>query len=773
MNTKRIGWVSAGIAVFAVTSAALAIPMLAPTDPVNLSNGSDDHTNDEDYASKPKLQRLGNGMLVSVFGDAAGDLVYDTKKDGERPARDLFVRTCQSNADDCSVETSWSDALNISNTAGLSSIDSQWRGEGVDALPYAGDSEKPNIFKVGNTVAVSWVDHYCPGGEQSTVTYVERDGREVPYACTYIATSTNGGVTWGAPHQLSNGERDAKQDVNRGTDAGWVVTWQEDPAGLQLGSADGPGDGASGANTSAGTDIWYSYISGADLLAGGDFSEAVRLTNNFSKMDNRQNTTELIESGIEGAARANLAMIGSNVQVAYEETKGSQGLLSGKVIRYHLFPYNQPPTSCEPDDAELDGCARGTNGNVMPALEDPVRMGCILSDPGENARRVRFFSQGTAGPNSSSKMLIFWKQGEYDAGGPSDIIARRGFVTEGETGGTVGLRIQDMEPAINVPTAAVMGDTPDGCYIMGDEDVETGAYANTLGMNLSANTELGGDLDLWTGDNPYEDARAHRGFIKGDFMVLGYSYTPDWAVARYTDQENYAFWVRTSTDGGQNWTDPVDVSSEALDEMAADLGLAPEGINIKEPRVIKTPGHGPGCPSGDAGADDTTRPTDCSKAATFVVAFGSETNVYEMLGGNEDQELFVFRSTDRGLTYEPAAVLAGPAGSQNGESQLQMVPNGDVVYGTWFSVTDGHTDALFAEMTTIDVEPDTDIDTDSDSEVDTDIDTTVDPDTEPDTDLDTEDDGGCSGCSAVSPTAPVGLMFGFGVLAMGFMRRRK
>ena len=57
------------------------------------------------------------------------------------------------------------------------------------------------------------------------------------------------------------------QDVNKGlsimeNDAPmgkWIITWQEDPHGLQIGGADGPGDGASGANVTHGTDIWYTF----------------------------------------------------------------------------------------------------------------------------------------------------------------------------------------------------------------------------------------------------------------------------------------------------------------------------------------------------------------------------------------------------------------------------------------------------------------------------------------------------------------------------------
>ena len=51
----------------------------------------------EGAAFKTKLVRMGNGMLVSVFGDSiAGspDVVYDLKADDVHKVRDIFARTC-------------------------------------------------------------------------------------------------------------------------------------------------------------------------------------------------------------------------------------------------------------------------------------------------------------------------------------------------------------------------------------------------------------------------------------------------------------------------------------------------------------------------------------------------------------------------------------------------------------------------------------------------------------------------------------------------------
>ena len=81
--------------------------------------------NSGDAAFKTKLVRMSNGLLVSAFGDSvdgAGE-VYGLKADALHPVRDVFVRTCMPSDTNghCDNASDWSEAVNISNTALLSS----------------------------------------------------------------------------------------------------------------------------------------------------------------------------------------------------------------------------------------------------------------------------------------------------------------------------------------------------------------------------------------------------------------------------------------------------------------------------------------------------------------------------------------------------------------------------------------------------------------------------------------------------------------------------
>lgn len=554
--------------------------------------------------------------LVAVYGDAAGPDVW--KYDGStRKARDLFVTR---STDDGAT---WSQPVNISNLAGLTSIAADHDGDPTTAeLPFFGDCGKPNVFNSGKTIIVNWISNYSGTAGQGTVALAEFGLVEIPYAAVYSSRSTNGGVTWSRPQQVTDATRDAKQITSRGNDKGFMVIWQEDPQGLQPGQAEGPGEGGSGAKVSKGTDAWKTQLALEAFKTGVPFPAPQRITDNFLNIDK-----DGYETGKEGASRPQLALVGGTAIVAYEETKGSEGIDFGKFIRYHVFSAFSPS-----------------------APDATAGVGYIISNPAENARRVRMLVQGTAGPVSGIRLSFIWKEGAYDQGGPSDIMVRSGYQDANDPSST-GFRTDDLIPAVD-PLCT--------------DPVQ--AANNDLAINLSSNK---GPLAS-TEENPFEDARAHRGVLQGDNLLLGYSRTDDWAVARYTDLENYDFFIRRSTDGGKTFEPAKNLSR--LDDKS---------LNVKEPRIVK-PMKSPD-------------PADLRNPDVIFVAWGTEVNYYEHRAPSlPDLDIFITRTTNFGVNYETVQPLADGPSSQ-AESQLRVAPDGRTVWATWmdFAPDGSKGDVLF------------------------------------------------------------------------------
>ena len=278
------------------------------------------------------------------------------------------------------------------------------------------DNNKPNIFAPPTTsgpkVVVSWTSAYCPqdptaantGPYTSSVQgQSDLDGDGIidhPFYCTWTATTTDPALQTWTTTQLTNGARDAIGDVASGNATGTAFTlaWQEDPAGLQPGEAEGPGDGSSGATVSSGTNIWYTYSPANPV--GATFR-----TNITQVSDNNVTGTP----GLPGASRPNLAMSGNTAVLVYEETACTGGSI-GKCIVYHSFPYNTP---------------------------DRNSAGTIVSDVTQNARRVRVVLQGAAAaPSSGLRTFLLWRESAPSAvsGAPADIVIRRGFAGASASG---------------------------------------------------------------------------------------------------------------------------------------------------------------------------------------------------------------------------------------------------------------------------------------------------------------------------------------------------
>lgn len=565
---------------------------------------------------KARIERLDDGTLVAVFTDGNGPKEGAWTPGGVFfPPADVFVSWSLDEG------ASWSPPLNISNSANLTDSATTYDPDGAGPLsprPFYGNVGKPTMFRSGDQqLVVTWSSNWCGTGPQGRAQYAEFGGVQVPYACVYAArlTSTGAGLGLIGVDRLTDGSRDALDPVIRATGAGWGLVWQEDPQGLQLGEGDGPGEGDSGAKVSVGTDIWYSYLRAAQFPSTSNpWSTPVAITHNFD-----------YEAGTAiagGASRPNLALVGGLAVVGYEQGK-SKGHV-GKYVAYQSFPFNAP---------------------VIGAS------GTIVSDPAENARRVRFLTQTSPGA-SGLRFFIFWRQGFLGQGGPADVIGRLGRVPVGVSTGTTpsaGFRPQDLFPAVDPTTPA----------------------NNQPALNLTA-----ANLADSTDADAEEDARAHRALMRGDLLLFGYTQTANQGLARVA-AANYNFYVRRSTDGGTTWSEPLNLSQLPVSET------------VIEPRLVGTP------PTIAGSSDpDNIRNPDRIMAAWTVAA-----NQDSSLGlPTISRDLVATRSSDQGATFEVPTILAPGSedGSvQNAEIQLRANPAGSRLDMLWIHSNAGESFAWY------------------------------------------------------------------------------
>ena len=162
-----------------------------PEGPMRVSDGA--------ATNKVKIMRTPDGTLFAVYGEAQdvgqdyNAQVWDAKGSHTRKPFDIVIKYSLDNGE------TWSEKLNIDNTAALTSSRGILVQEGPPmldpvtgapnlaldpkAVNYHGDSDKPNVFNVGNNIVVTFNSKFCPGGEQRFVVYPELFGVTVPYSC--------------------------------------------------------------------------------------------------------------------------------------------------------------------------------------------------------------------------------------------------------------------------------------------------------------------------------------------------------------------------------------------------------------------------------------------------------------------------------------------------------------------------------------------------------------------------------------------------------------
>ena len=154
----------------------------------------------------------------------------------------------------------------------------------------------------------------------------------------------------------------------------------------------------------------------------------------------------------------------------------------------------------------------------------------------ENARRIRFVTQPKSKAGASGTVLVaLYRQGEEGSGKPADIFMRR-------------------ERRLRRGNPYAFGNFVPGAQNLSSVE-PTGMWQDPFDPEKPVKMLRWGwshaNLADSSAKNPYTDARAHRGALNGDDLLIGYSWTPNWG-RRANDK--YDFYVRRSFNGGQSWT---------------------------------------------------------------------------------------------------------------------------------------------------------------------------------------------------------------------------
>jgi hypothetical protein len=599
LKRKHVGALTA----VAIATAAVAGTLIQLTTPVTVST-----TATANNAFKAKMG------WISYMNGSAGQTAYDVKAqvlvyaDGPAGAQDIFVARSTDNG------ATWIEQ-NLTNNGG-SPLE--------NSLPFNITNNKPNIYVapvgvlnagVGANALITFTSSDCDTSAAQQVNNNLLTGAQ-PFMCLWAARSTDGGQNW-TLQRLTDGSMDADEDVPAGyitanqANGGFAISFQADPAGLQQGDAEGPGDGASGAKVSAGTNIWYTFLSKAAFQTGTAFPTPVQVSDNDSTVD-----------GAPGASRANLAISGGTAVLAYEETKGDG--TSGKRIVYHSFGYGTP--------------------SILSA-------GTPVSDPTKNARRVRFMLQGNEaldttgdkdgdaadGDTKGVHVALLWREtASLEPAAPSDIMLRRGIKNTALRPGSTGFLADDVlaDTAVNL--------------------TDTGAADNAL---------------------------AHRGTLRGDFVSIAYDHTPD-AVAANPEKTNpptgtYNLFIKRSTDGGETWSAARNMSN-----------VTDPAVRVVEPRQVGTPGT-IRLPDGVTATSD---PSDVQNRNVIYVGWGTETNEID----SKPLDIYLTRTTDLGVNYERVQLLADGLTEQS-ETQLRTQPDGKTLGALWMQrdATAGTVDVVY------------------------------------------------------------------------------
>ena len=469
--------------------------------------------------------------------------------------------------------------------------------------------------------------------------------------------------------------------------------------------------------------------------------------------------------------------------MAYEETKGvgvgPDGSLDvtvddpeelGKDVFYHSFDFSKAPQVVAGDLLNLPELDANKAPIVLAMADGTVRYAT------ENARRVRFILQGkkpSLGPNGNDgagiPLIGIYKQGPEGKGRPSDIMLRRASVWTdpdcakgtciSKTGNPYAFSnflcdnwIEATEHTYDVITSEgsvrYTATLPRTCNAKGEKGAQNmSSVTPTLTLPPSSEDQVIADDDTKTvfdklmtwnvtpddllkesWETPMTESRAHRGQIRGDWVVMGYVQTPNWAAAR-NGKDKYDYYVRRSFNGGKTWTtmpataggqgvkscywERTELNTEAAikcESFAAGQFERPRNLSLLknatesviEPRVVAVPGTINACKSGEVSVQciGVTNPNeDKQNKKVFITSYGMAQNVDPEDAAPTD--MYYARTTDFGETYttvphnvwvddqgQPLQVfdwLAKRDNVEEGEAQLRLTPDGSKGYASYLS----------------------------------------------------------------------------------------
>ncbi|OHB34112.1 MAG: hypothetical protein A2X84_05830 [Desulfuromonadaceae bacterium GWC2_58_13] len=423
----------------------------------------------------------------------------------------------------------------------------------------------------------------------------------------------------------------------------------------------------------------------------------------------------------------------------------------GKNVIYHSFDFQHPDLVSAGHILNLP--ERDATGAIQYLRDE---LGALVLDylgrpqlAYENSRRARFILQGKnlLGP-SKTIMLIVYKEGKEGSGRPSDIMLRRVVVPTTDKATDNPYRFENI--VCNEWMSA-----PDGSRVCVDGTQNLSTVTPTVtttsqgdptsedpygAIKVVAWQQTGDNLDDSSFQNPYEDARAHRGVMRGDFVMMGYSYTPNWAASR-NGNDKYDFFLRRSFDGGQTWT--TDPTGEGIEhcqifkqttgegddiqfvydsdghivkeevctfydagafEQARNMSQLPNAkISVIEPRIVSPPAG----KVVDYAGVISTRPEDVFNGNVVYLAYGTASNPKKdpVTGEQEDGaplDLFYTFTQNQGESFVLDEWEVNPDSDGNyagetvtrwgylakgeaeqGEVQIRMTPDGSRFSGVW------------------------------------------------------------------------------------------